>query len=128
MTLTTKSTKGAVFSIKTGKVKLDKSALFYRTRNEQLLRSLKKNIWIPLYKVEADGVLLLKKGQPAQLEIRCQGQKITVTGQQIQAVQKRPVTEEEVRRQISKLGQTDFRVEESGDSSGWSLFLCQYRN
>ena len=109
VTLTTKVTKGAVFSIKTGKVKLDKSALFYRTRNEQLLQSLKKEYLDTPYKVEADGLLLLKKGQPAQLEIRCQGQKITVTGQQIQAAQKRPVTEEEVRRQISKLGQTDFQ-------------------
>lgn len=109
VTLTTRVTKGAVFSIKTGKVKLDKSALFYRTRNEQLLRSLKKEYLDTPYKVEADGVLLLKKGQPAQLEIRCQGQKTTVTGQQIQAAQKRPVTEEEVRRQISKLGQTDFQ-------------------
>ena len=109
VTLTTKVTKGAVFSIKTGKVKLDKSALFYRTRNEQLLQSLKKEYLDTPYKVEADGLLLLKKGQPAQLEIRCQGQKITVTGQQIQEAQKRPVTEEEVRRQISKLGQTDFQ-------------------
>ena len=109
VTLTTRVTKGAVFSIKTGKVKPDKSALFDRTRNEQLLRSLKKEYLDTPYKVEANGVLLLKKGQPAQLEIRCQGQKITVTGQQIQAAQKRPVTEEEVRRQISKLGQTDFQ-------------------
>ena len=109
VTLTAKVTKGAVFSIKTGKVKLDKSALFYRTRNEQLLQSLKKEYLDTPYKVEADGLLLLKKGQPAQLEIRCQGQTITVTGQQIQAAQKRPVTEEEVRRQISKLGQTDFQ-------------------
>ena len=80
VTLTTRVTKGAVFSIKTGKVKPDKSALFYRTRNEQLLRSLKKEYLDTPYKVEANGVLLLKKGQPAQLEIRCQGQKITVTG------------------------------------------------
>ena len=109
VTLTAKVAKGAVFSIKTGKSKPDKAALFYRTRNEQLLQSLKKEYLDTPYKVEADGLLLLKKGQPAQLEIRCQGQKITVTGQQIQAAQKRPVTEEEVRRQISKLGQTDFQ-------------------
>ena len=109
VTVTAKVAKGAVFSIKTGKSKPDKAALFYRTRNEQLLQSLKKEYLDTPYKVEADGLLLLKKGQPAQLEIRCQGQKITVTGQQIQAAQKRPVTEEEVRRQISKLGQTDFQ-------------------
>lgn len=109
VTLTTKVAKGAVFSIKKGKAKPDKSALFYRTRNEQLLQNLKKEYLDAPYKVEADGVLLLKKGQPAQLEIRCQDQKVTVIGQEVQEAQKRPVTEVEVRRQISKLGQTDFQ-------------------
>ncbi len=109
VTLTAKAQKGAVFSVKMGKNRPDKSALLYRTRNEQLLQSLKKEYLDTPYKVEADGVLLLKKGQPAQLQIRCQGQTVTVSGSEVQGAQKRPVTEEEVRRQISKLGQTDFQ-------------------
>lgn len=109
LTLTAKVQKGAVFSIKMGKNRPDKSALLYRTRNEQLLQLLKKEYLDTPYKVEADGVLLLKKGQQAQLQISCQGQTVTVSGSEVQGAQKRPVTEEEVRRQISKLGQTDFQ-------------------
>ena len=109
VTLTTKVAKGAVFSVKIGKEKPEKSALFYRTRNEQLLQRLKKEYLDTPYKVAADGILLLKTGKNAKLQVSSQGYTVSVTGQEVQTAQKRPVTEEEVRRQISRLGQTDFQ-------------------
>lgn len=109
VTLTTKAEKGTYFSVKMGKMKPDSSAIFYRTRNEQLLGNLKKEYLDTPYKVEADGALLLKKGMQARLRVNCLGENVLIEGDEVQAAQKRPVTEEEVRRQISKLGQTDFQ-------------------
>ena len=108
MTLTQNVKKGAVFSLKTGKMKINKSSVLYRTRNEELLSDIKKKYLDAPYKVAINGELILKKDMPVQLKVNCQDTELVITGAKAEAAKKRPTTEEEIRRQMGKLGQTDF--------------------
>lgn len=109
ITLAQNLKKGGVFSPKIGKAKISKSSVLYRTRNEKLLCEIKKEYLDQPYKVPIYGELILKKDMPSQLKVICQDQEVLITGKIVEGAQKRPTTEEEVRRQIGKLGQTDFQ-------------------
>ncbi len=108
-TLSQNVAKGAVFSMKTGNGREKNGTLLYRTRNEKLISEIRKTYLDTPYKVEIDGELLLQKGCAAQLQIRYRDIYVSVSGGEVQSAQKRPLEEKEVRKQISKLGQTDFR-------------------
>ena len=109
ITLTQHVKSGSVFSLKTGRIKVNKSSVLYRTRNAELLGRIKKEYMDTPYKVPVEGELILKKDMPMKLKATCGECSILVTGREAEAAQKRPSTEDEVRRQISKLGQTDFQ-------------------
>ena len=109
ITLTQHVKSGSVFSLKTGRIKVNKSSVLYRTRNAELLGRIKKEYMDTPYKVPVEGELTLKKDMPIKLKATCGKCSVLVTGKEAEAAQKRPSTEDEVRRQISKLGQTDFQ-------------------
>ena len=109
ITMTQRVPIGGLFSVKTGKKEIASDALFYRTRNEELLGRLKKEYLDTPYKVDIDGELLLRKGQPSHLRAGHHQVIVEATGNPVQMAQKRPVTEDEVRRQLGRLGQTDFQ-------------------
>ena len=108
-TLSQNVTKGAVFSMKVGNTREKNGTLLYRTRNEKLISEIRRAYLDTPDKIEIDGELLLQKGCAAQLQIRYRDIVVSVSGTEVQNAQKRPLTEEDVRKQISKLGQTEFR-------------------
>lgn len=110
-TLSQNVAKGAVFSMKTGNGREKNGMLLYRTRNEKLISEIRKTYLDNSYKVGIDGELLLQKKCAAQLQIRYRDIYISVSGGEVQSAQKRPLEEQDVRKQISKLGQTEFKWE-----------------
>ena len=110
-TLSQNVAKGAVFSMKTGNGREKNGMLLYRTRNEKLISEIRKTYLDNPYKVGIDGELLLQKKCAAQLQIRYRDIYVSVSGGEVQSAQKRPLEEKDVRKQISKLGQTEFKWE-----------------
>lgn len=59
-------------------------------------------------KQDISGSLLLLQGQPSQFTVTLHAQSVTVTGDEVQCAQKRPLTKEDVLRQMQKTGHSDF--------------------
>lgn len=122
-TLSQNVAKGAVFSMKTGSGREKSGMLLYRTRNEKLISEIRKTYLDNSYKVGIDGELLLQKKCAAQLQIRYRDIYISVSGGEVQSAQKRPLEEKDVRKQISKLGQTEFKWEKLQIRMDEGIFL-----
>ncbi len=122
-TLSQNVAKGAVFSMKTGNGREKNGMLLYRTRNEKLISEIRKTYLDNPYKVGIDGELLLQKKCAAQLQIRYRDIYISVSGGEVQSAQKRPLEEKDVRKQISKLGQTEFKWEKLQIRMDEGIFL-----
>lgn len=54
------------------------------------------------------GNLILFPGSPAILNISCRNQEVTVMGDEVQFAKKQPMTEERIRQQMEKLGDTEY--------------------
>ncbi len=54
------------------------------------------------------GSLMLFPGSPAVLKISSNGQEVTVMGETVQPARNQPMTKERIRRQMEKLGNTEF--------------------
>lgn len=122
-TLSQNVAKGAVFSMKTGNGREKSGMLLYRTRNEKLISEIRKTYLDNPYKAGIDGELLLQKKCAAQLQIRYRDIYISVSGGEVQSAQKRPLEEKDVRKQISKLGQTEFKWEKLQIRMDEGIFL-----
>lgn len=122
-TLSQNVAKGAVFSMKTGNGREKNGMLLYRTRSEKLISEIRKTYLDNPYKVGIDGELLLQKKCAAQLQIRYRDIYISVSGGEVQSAQKRPLEEKDVRKQISKLGQTEFKWEKLHIRMDEGIFL-----
>lgn len=122
-TLSQNVAKGAVFSMKTGNGREKNGMLLYRTRNEKLISEIRKTYLDNPYKVGIDGELLLQKKCAAQLQIRYRDIYVSVSGGEVQSAQKRPLEEKDVRKQISKLGQTEFKWEKLHIRMDEGIFL-----
>lgn len=122
-TLSQNVAKGAVFSMKTGNGREKNGMLLYRTRNEKLISEIRKTYLDNPYKVGIDGELLLQKKCAAQLQIRYRDIYVSVSGGEVQSAQKRPLEEKDVRKQISKLGQTEFKWEKLQIRMDEGIFL-----
>lgn len=122
-TLSQNVAKGAVFSMKTGNGREKNGMLLYRTRNEKLISEIRKTYLDNPYKAGIDGELLLQKKCAAQLQIRYRDIYISVSGGEVQSAQKRPLEEKDVRKQISKLGQTEFKWEKLQIRMDEGIFL-----
>lgn len=59
-------------------------------------------------KAEVEGSVSLKKGQHIELQLSCQGKTISCYGGSPEAAQKRPVSKEDIEKQLKKTGNTDF--------------------
>ena len=122
-TLSQNVAKGAVFSMKTGNGREKNGMLLYRTRNEKLISEIRKTYLDNPYKVGIDGELLLQKKCAAHLQIRYRDIYVSVSGGEVQSAQKRPLEEKDVRKQISKLGQTEFKWEKLQIRMDEGIFL-----
>ena len=59
-------------------------------------------------KAEVSGFVTLKKGQPAALQLMFKDQVVYLEGNVVDSAQKRPVSREDVEKQMNKTGNTDF--------------------
>lgn len=80
-------------------------------RDEALFESLKREYAERTVKLPAEGALKLREGEPMELTLTCKGESIVCRGAAPQAAQNRPLTEERVRSQMEKTGNTPFVFE-----------------
>lgn len=119
---------------------LQPGQLVYRTKNEIFLKKLKeayveKNCQLP---VHADFIAI--SGQPAELTVRTvvhqksglvpggdmnhlREVSVTVLGEKVIVAQNQPVTEEKIRDQLQKTGESEFFFENLRISAGDNIFL-----
>ncbi|MDO4523268.1 MAG: U32 family peptidase [Eubacteriales bacterium] len=123
MTFTLKEAvkKGKLFSLPVGSV--PRGTVLYRTKHQALLDHLSKEYVSEKWQEKIKGKLILSEGKPAILSLRMGRVSVSVTGETPQMAQKRPITEEEVRKQLGKTGATHYAFEKLEIIMGADLFL-----
>ena len=88
----------------------------YRRRNEELLTHIEKNILNGVIKYPVTGDITLKVGEPLMLQLFCREESVFVEGPVIECSEKRPVTKEDILRQMHKPGNVPFikRIRQDG--------------
>lgn len=69
------------------------------------------------------GRVLLEEGEQARLVLKGCGQEVSVTGGMVQTAQNQPMTEEKIRKQLNKTGNTPFFFEDFEIGIKGSVFL-----
>ena len=96
----------------------------FRQANQQLFDYLDETYVNAELKEKICGQLVVEEGQPVLLKLwmenRCQ---IQVTGQVVQTAQNQPMTEEKLRKQIQKTGNTPFEFEKLDVEISGNVFL-----
>lgn len=87
-------------------------SVIYRTRNDSLLQDLEKRYISESCKENIKGTLMIFEGSPAILKLTWNDINVTVSGMCAQAAQNNPATEDAVRKQMMKTGNTPFVFEE----------------
>ena len=82
----------------------------YRRRNEELLTHIEKNILNGVIKYPVTGDITLKVGEPLMLQLFCREESVFVEGPVIECSEKRPVTKEDILRQMHKTGNVPFTL------------------
>lgn len=83
----------------------------YSGSNEELLAKIRQRYLTERLLLPADITASFRTGEPALLELSANGVCVRVTGEPVQTAQKQPITEENVRNQLSRLGDTCFTVQ-----------------
>ncbi len=119
--------KKACFTIKVpASVKLKKGWKFYRTRNKKLLDELSETYVCGNYQEKINGRLKILKNQPVILELSMEKWKTSVKAEPPSQAQKQPLTEEKVRKQMQKTGNTSFSFENLSIDLEEDTFLPVY--
>lgn len=93
-----------------------------RAGNETLFLDLKKYIdEEPKEKIK--GTLILKKGFPAKIEVSFADCTVSMEGQVVESAQNQPMSEDRIRKQMQKTGNTSFSFVELNIVMGESLFV-----
>ena len=111
------------FRLKDPAMMPSKGGVLYRTKNSKLLETLEKQYLITPDRVKINGKLILFPGKSAILELYGRGAAVSVTGETVQEASKRPVTREEAEKQIRKLGQSEFVLEQLDVSMSDHVFI-----
>lgn len=82
----------------------------YRRKNMELSEYIEKNILDKVIKYPVTGDITLKAGEPLMLELFCKGEYAFVEGPVIELSEKRPVTREDILRQMKKTGNVPFTL------------------
>lgn len=86
-------------------------AKVYQTNDKKLNDRLAASIGRPSGKRKVSGFVSLKTDEPAQLTLTCGSQRVTVEGDMVQHAEKHPLSEEFVREQLSRMGETVFELD-----------------
>ena len=77
----------------------------------------------PLPQIGANGQAVFKAGEKAALTVVCPGGSCTVYGAEVQKAERRPLTEEEIRKQLNKTGGGEFAFRELTVDTDEGIFL-----
>lgn len=83
----------------------------YRRKNMELSSHIEKDILNKVIKYPVTGDITLKIGEPLMLQLFCRDECAFVEGPLVEASQKRPVTKEDILRQMQKTGNVPFALE-----------------
>ncbi len=86
----------------------DRKQKIRTTRNEELFKRLKKQYLDTKLQEAITGTLVLCADTPAVLDLEFQDVQVQVLGETVEKAQKQPLTEERVKKQMEKTGQTPF--------------------
>ena len=95
----------------------------FREGNQQLFDYLDKNFVEKQVKEPVVGTALLEEGENASLLLSACGHHAAVTGELVQTAQNQPATEEKVRKQIDKTGNSPFYFENLDIQIKGNVFL-----
>ena len=90
------------------KKRIEKDTILNRTRNEELLSSLKENVVENKIKEKIDGVLELSTFKPAKLKLMYNEIEVIVEGDPAQEAINQPMDEKRIEKQMRKTGNTEF--------------------
>ncbi len=91
---------------------IDVGSEVYLTKNHQLLKALKNTYIKPHRKIPIDLKVMAKVGEPIWIEMSTKTSSIHYKGEILEAASKTPLTKESAIRQLSKLGNTSFKLGE----------------
>lgn len=103
--------KGEKFSVNVpSNLHVDKNAVFYRIKNNALINRIQENFIKKNAKrnVKIYGTFAL--GQPCRVGICCDGVSCEIKGNITEAAKNSPVTSDQITKQLSKMGNTEFCV------------------
>lgn len=83
----------------------------YRRKNEALSDWIQTDILKAEKKYPVNGQITIKKGEPIALTLYCREKQIAVFGKTAESSEKRPITKEDVYRQLNKTGQVPFYLD-----------------
>lgn len=92
------------------KFKAEKGSILYRTRNAKLINSIREAYINKQPKEKLDIELELRRDMPVKLTLKAAGCGIEAYGDIVSKALNRPVTKEQMIKQISKLGETKFEA------------------
>ncbi len=112
----------------------------YRTKNEQLLTELKEKYVEKTVQIPVNAVFTAIPGQPAELTVKLTAHQkssiipgadvantreisVTVSGDEVMVAENQPVTEEKIREQLNKTGESEFFFASLKISVGDKCFL-----
>ncbi len=83
----------------------------YRRKNAELSDWIENDILKRERKYPVTGVIAVAVGKPAKLSLCCRDEEITLYGREAETSDKRPVSKEDLCRQMNKTGQVPFYLE-----------------
>ena len=101
----------------------------YNATSEDILKEVRDKYLSSSLKIHATIDCMLKVGEPAFLSMTSGYETVSVTGNPVQAASKKPMDEESVRKQLSKLGSTSYIADEisitiDDGGSGQGIFMA----
>lgn len=121
ITMKTHVKKGETFRLSA--FSLPKNAVLYRMRNQKLLDELKAEFIDTPWKIPVCGFFELQPGQPAKLTVSRGESTVVVFGETPLPAEKKPLTEETLRKQLSKTGGTHYQFTSLEIALEGELFL-----
>lgn len=95
----------------------------FRQGDEELFRYLDEHYVLKKQQEGICGLVKMQDGQPVEMELCCGDTSVTVTGEVVQKAQNQPITDEKLKKQISKTGNTPFTFEKLDTVVEKAVFL-----
>lgn len=116
--------KGKNYPANLGKVtSVRKGNVVYRTKNNRLIHDLSEKYLTAGEKIPVTGFLTVCPGEPIKLKLTCRDISVEVFGDMVQEAQNQPMTEDKIKKQLLKTGDTDFLFQNLSCSLSGNAFI-----